>query len=99
MWTPFLALLTLITQAISLLFFEILVPHPKNSLVATKIAQLIFEQATTPSIQLVPQLATTLRADSDFNSTDALDVLLPQDFHQSTATTSRSSSSSSKRTT
>ena len=45
-----------------------------------KIAQLIVEQATTPSVQLVTKLATTVRADSGFGSTDAADVLLPQDF-------------------
>lgn len=42
------------------------------------IAQLIVEQAT--SIQPVPKLATMIRADSGVGSTDAIDVLLPQDF-------------------
>ena len=48
-----------------------------------KIAQLIVEQAMTPSIQLVPQLAETIRADSGFGSTDCIDVLLPEDFNKS----------------
>jgi len=36
-----------------------------------------------PSIQLVSELAETVRADSGFGSTDCIDMLLPEDFNKS----------------
>ena len=79
-YTHLLALLIRISLKILLLFFTLLTILFSYG---DKIAQLIVEQATTPSIQLVSKLATMICADSGFSSTNAINVLLPQDSTKS----------------